>query len=792
MFYSYQWIKELSETTKSVQEIVDLFTVHSFEIEGVEDAGRGLDHVVVGAVRTVVKHPQADRLRIATVDVGMDAPLTIVCGAPNLAVGQRVPVALVGATLPSGMTITQSTIRGQLSDGMICAEDELGIGTQHDGIVVLPDDAPIGMSFATYTGRDDAVIDIKVLPNRGHDCLSHRGVANELRALEGKPVMTLEGSVPRAVTSWDAAIASDACRRYIAVALEGITTMITPAWMVHRLQRCGIKPINAVVDITNYVMLETGQPLHAFDAARVQKIVVRQAAAGETLTLLDDTQCALTPHDLVITDGKKPIALAGVMGGKESGITDATTAIVLESASFDAPTVRAMQRRHGLPTDAAFRFERDLDPNVAAYAAERATALLTEICGARVVAVQDLYPQPIAPWTIDLTLEAVQKLLGMAIDADTVCDIVTRLGMRVTMAKTKKILHVTVPTVRRDLTTQEDLIEEIGRIYGYDKITPQPLREDITVPATNVMRRTEHALMDVCVADGYDEVKSYAYYAAGDARAMDIPVAMHIPVLNPLTPDYALMRRSLLPGLCRAVKKNLSYFPDVRLCEIGRIYDPTDAVLPDEKLVLGAVVASRDTHGTQFFLLKGLAQQIAAHYGLGALMCDDDFSSAAADMPQLHTTRRAFVRTAAGVTLGWIGEVPRHTQKFYGIKNARVAVMELAIAPIAEHSTHTVQFTPLPKYPTVTRDLSMILPSRMHVTDISAAITQAGGALLQDVTVFDIYHNAATDERAAAYRMTFGAEDRTLTSDDVDTAMADITAALEQIPGVILRTAAQQ
>lgn len=787
MLYSYNWLKELSGTKKSVHELVDLFTVHSFEVEGTQDLARGLEKVVIGKVLTKTKHPNADRLHVTTVDVGAQEPLTIVCGAPNVAAGQKVAVALAGATLPTGVAITKSTIRGQESQGMICAEDELGIGKNHDGIIVLPDDAPVGEHFAVYTGRNDTVIDIKILPNRGHDCLSHIGIAHEIRALEGGCAMSLDEAMPSATAIYDATVTTENCRRYGAVVLDDITNTTTPQWMRNRLRTCGIKPINAVVDITNYVMLETGQPLHAFDATRVRKIVVRHAQAGETLTLLDDTVCTLTADDLVITDGKKPIALAGVMGGKESGITEDTTTLVLESASFDAPTIRAMQRRYGLLTDAAFRFERDLDPNVAAYAATRAVALLTDICGARVVAATDIYPAPVSPWTVPLALSAVHSLLGTTIAAKDITTILTRLGMDVTHGKKQDTLIVTVPTVRRDLTTQEDLIEEIGRLYGYDKITPTPLCEAIITPEINTLRRAEHAAMDICIADGFDEVKSYAYYAAGDADAIGIATKDHVTVLNPLAPDYVLMRRSLLPGLCRAVKKNLSYFSDVHICEIGRIYNPADAVLPEEHLRLGAAIASRATDGSQFYELKGVAEHLAARCGMGTIICDADIEMSAMTVPLLHATRRAVVRTQAGDTFGWIGEITTHTQKFYGIKNVRVAVMELAIDMLTITDTHIPLFTPLPKYPTAARDLSMALPSRMQVATVTAQIADVGGALLRDVTVFDVYYNRATEERSMACRMTFGADDRTLLTEEVDAAMASITAHLDKMPGITLR-----
>lgn len=787
MLYSYQWLKELSGTTRSATELTELFTVHSFEVEHIDDLSRGLEKVVIGEVLTKSPHPNADRLHVTTVAVGAEKPLTIVCGAPNVAVGQKVPVALVGAHLPSGLTIKKSVIRGQASEGMICAEDELSIGKNHDGIIVLPDDAPVGASFAAYAGRDDTVIDMKILPNRGHDCLSHIGVANEIRALEGKKGTPRDGTLPRASALFDARVTTDRCRRYSVVALDNLTLAATPAWMVNRLRACGVHSVNVIVDVTNYVMLETGQPLHAFDGARAARIVVRMAKPKETLTLLDNVTHALTPDDIVITDGTSPIALAGVMGGAHSAITSTTATVVLESASFDASTIRRMRRRHNVLTDAAFRFERDIDPSLTVPAIARATALLRDLCGARVRAAVDIDPAPVTPWTITVKRHAVRALLGLTIDDAVIVDILTRLGMDVTT--TDDAFTVCVPTVRRDLTTPEDIIEEIGRMHGYANITPAPLRAAVAAPAPNALRRYEHTVTDVCVASGFDEMKSYSYYAPDDARAIGIDQARHISVLNPLTPEFALMRRSMIPGLCAAAAKNLRYASETRLCDIGRIYAPTDKALPDEVLTLGAAVAARGTAGEQFYALKGLAENIAAHVD-GGFLYDDTWPDHEAPLPRLHSARRAVIRTRDGAMAGWIGEVPARTQKHYGIKNVRVAVMELSIATLLAHSTETTQkYAPLPKYPTVERDLSMLVPPRLHVADLLAVVTKSAGPLLRNASVFDTYHNAATNERSVAFRMTFAAPDRTLTADEVDAAVAAVITRVEKNGDITVRQA---
>ncbi len=786
MKYSYNWIRELSGTTKTVDEIAQLLLTHSFEIESIEDLSKGLERVVIGEVLTKEKHPDADRLSVATVNVGTET-LHIVCGASNLAAGQKVPVALAGAQLPCGLTIKKSMIRGMESNGMICAEDELGLGKDHEGIIVLPADAPVGELYAVYSGRNDAVIDIKILPNRGHDCLSHVGIANEIMALEGKRVHPLEGSLPNTSEKCGVTIDTKKCHRYIAVAMDNIKNNVTPSWIEHRLRACGIKPINAVVDITNYVMLETGQPLHAFSADLVQKILVRQAQKGERITLLDHTEKVLTSDDMIITDGIKPIALAGVMGGIDSGITETTTHIILESASFDAPTIRYTQRRYNLLTDAAFRYERDIDPNLTIYAAHRAVALLEDVCGARVAGTQDMYPSPVVNWHVTLSLPTVSRLLGVEIPKNVIEDILTRLGMDVGATDQNDVVIVTVPTIRRDLTSQEDLIEEIGRVYGYEEIVKRPLQEDIITPETNELRQCEYQILDVCVANGFDEIKGYSYYAREDAEAIGLNDENHVSVLNPLAPEYAIMRRSLMPELCRAIKKNLSYFPEVRICDIGRIYDPTGKALPDETLVLGIGVASRAIDGTQFYEIKGLVENICAKCNIGEIYFDDVFDENMEHVPDLHATRRAIVRTESGVVLGWIGEVTKKAHKFYGIKKDRAAVGELHIMRILQEMRAQNFFAQIAKYPTVTRDLSMLVPQRTRVADIERVIYASGGEFIKDVDVFDIYDNTETGERSLAFHMIFGADERTLTSEEIDAQINVIITDLEKDENIEVR-----
>lgn len=792
MKYSYNWLKELSETQKNVDELAELLLIHSFEVEGVEDLSRGLEDVVIGEVLTKEKHPDADRLNVATVDIGREQ-LQIVCGAPNLLVGQKVPVALVGAMLlghgDEPVEIKKSEIRGVISSGMICAEDELGIGTGHAGIIVLPHDAPVGEKYMTYAGMDDALIEIDILPNRGHDALSYIGMANEIRALEGRKIV-YNGAVLKDIssdTSPAITIDTNKCNRYIGIMITDVDIHESPEWIKSRLRASDIQPINSVVDITNYVMLETGQPLHAFDADRITCIGVRQAKDGENLVLLDNTELKLTSEDIVITDGDIPVALAGVMGGKNSGITDTTKNIVLESASFDATSVRFTQRRYNLHTDAAYRFERSIDPNLAQLAAERAQKMYEDLCGGTTIAVTDIYPKKFTPWTVMLPIDRVTKLLGVAITSEEITTILERLGTIVTAHD--DVLNVIIPTIRLDLTTPEDLIEEIGRMYGYDKIPRTPRKEIVQTPVRNEERFFERLIKDVCMQSGFDEIRGYSFYSVADAQAIGLDDENHVTLLNPMNPDQAIMRRSLAPGLLHAAKKSLSYFNDIQVCEIGRIYDPTNTALPEEKLVLGAAVVNKATDGTQFYTLKGLIEILCDRIGLSGYSFNDTFDTNTQNIPDLHPSRRAVITMENGTIIGWIGEISKRSHKYFGFKRSRAAICEINIATLLKEVQKEQFFVPLAKYPFVTRDLSMIVDARVRVADVERLIYDAGDDLIKDVDLFDLYDNEETAERSMAFHITYASQERTLTAKEVDESIMRIIATLEEQIDVEVRRA---
>jgi phenylalanyl-tRNA synthetase beta chain len=712
------------------------------------------------------------------------------------------------------------------SFGMICAEDELGLGDDHEGIMVLNktpqnlhinpiytgDEPAIGQDFAEYMNLRDKVLDIDILPNRGHDCLNYRGIALELATLEETDFQNLEfqqkevkNFQPKNSDNLKVEIQTSNCSRYAGAKIKNIKIKPSPQWMQARLKASGMKPINNVVDITNYVMLETGQPMHAFDKKLLQnsQIIVRQAEASEKITLLDEQELELTKDDIVITDGKKVVALAGVMGGLESGIQADTTEIILEGASFNSSSIRLTARRYNLQTDAAFRFERDIDPNFVASAMERAIELIQELADGEVESITDIYPEPVEAWEVKLNLDYVERLLGVKIKVVKVKNILKRLGIEVEsqidekdkISKNAEIkdqklagenqLICTIPTRRRDLRTEEDLIEEIGRIYGYDKIQPQPIISQVQVPRRNEERFFERTLKDICVSNGFNEIKSYSFYGRQQAEAIGLGEQKHLALLNPFNAEQDYLRRTLAVHLLTADKKNLSYFDQVNLFEIGRIYNPTENSLPDEKLMFGATVASKSKDGAQFFELKGLLETVFQRIGLTDFYFTADFlaekneKNEQIQLPNLHPSRQAMIKTGDGKFLGWVGEVNRTTYQSFGLKKVRVAVSEIDMTTLRKEAEKERFFEPLAKFPFVTRDLSMLVTADQLVGEVERVIYLAGGELVKDVDLFDLYVNPKTGERSMAFRITFGNLERTLKSAEVDQQIAKIIKTVE-------------
>ena len=804
MKFSYAWLKELSGTKKSPQQLAELLTMHAFEVENVASFGKEFDDVIVAQIAKIEPHPNADRLRLASVDCGKGKSVRVVCGAPNIAVGQKVPMACVGATLPNGMTIQKTTIRGIESNGMLCAADELGVSADHDGIMILEKSAKVGTPLADYFGYNDSILDIDILPNRAHDALSHRGVARDITALEGRTFRHREEKLiqsKKQPTHLSVRIATQKCARYSGALIEGIIVVESPQWLKNRLAACGVQSINNVVDATNYVMLETGQPLHAFDRDKIissqssavngdVQIVVRQARNGEKITLLGGAASVLSEEDIVIATDQGAIALAGVMGGQSSAVSEETIAIVLESAHFDAPTIRRTRTRTGLSTDASYRFERDIDPSGTADALLRGAQLIAKIAGGTIKSVADVYPKKVQPRTITLDVSAVEKLLGIAIPVAQIKNNLTRLnfGVRSVKRSGKTIFSVTVPTFRRDVLCAEDLIEEIARVYGYARIPSCAPYEPIGGTERHEQRIFERMGKATLSGLGFSEVYTYSFYGERDAGRTYLGAIEHCTLENPMNPDQQLLRVSMIPNLLKTIAKNLRHTERVAIFEVGPVYiSDGKKKLPEERqMIVGALAMKGGEKGEIFYELKGVVDALLARVGVGEWFYDGYDVSPQKTLTELwHGGRSAEIK-ADHTEIGIIGEINPLILTNFDI-HQRVAIFEIDYAALQERADAEREYAPLRKYPTVQRDLSMRVPDGVRVDDLLQDIQSAGGPIVLDTDLFDVYDDEEGQNQSMAFRIVFGADDRTLESKEVDAVMERIIAALEKECNVSVR-----
>jgi phenylalanyl-tRNA synthetase beta chain len=805
MKYSYKWLQELSGTEASVAELVELLTMHAFEVEGVEKSGLESDKIVAGEVVSLKPHPNADKLRVAQVSIGSET-LVIVCGAPNIAEGQKVAVALIGSILPGGFEIKQATLRGIESQGMICSQKELGVGDDHDGIWVLPKTSEVGSLVRDITGSD-SLLDIKVLPDRAHDCLSHVGMAREIAALEGRVVdFDYEGlqtkDLPLATHCAVRIDAETKTKRYIGVYLNLGKLGASPAWLQARLKTFGMRSIHPVVDATNFVMLELGQPLHAFDwgmllGKQSKDILVRSAEAGEEIVLLDEKTYALTAEDVVIADGEKILAVAGVMGGQHSAVTSETSEIFLESACFDPVKIRRTRTRLGLRTDASDRFEKGLSPDLAERALARAVEILEHLAvdaQATHIGKVEAYPQLQPQQELMIYPETINALLGVTVEASTMKDCLQSLGFGVTAqeealgedAPQKTSPQddrwmVSVPAWRLDIDGAEDLAEEVGRLLGYSVIPSQSPQVWLQVPAANPSQALTRTIEQWLVARGLSEVCNYSFYSEQDAEACGLVREKHLALANPMNPDQALMRTTMAIGLLHNVRENLKHFDDIAIFENGRVYErDTDGTVTESKQMAGAIVLHSGE--SAFFAAKDILDQLLLSRGIRTQW-------QAIETPGVlwHPTQTATVFAVLPekqIELGTIGMVHPKVLERMNIKQKHVALWECSLEAIVEALPKTYRAQPLRKFPTSVRDIAVFVPRTVTVARIEAEARAVGGELLLAVEAFDRYEER--DEHkyiirtSLAFHLIFGADDRTLNTDEVEVATATILQSLQE------------
>ncbi len=768
MLFSYKWLKELSGTRRSPEKLAELLMTHAFEVESIEKYQHGLENVVIGKVLTVKQHPNADRLRVAEVQVEKKEKREIVCGAPNLAVGQKVAVALPGAHLPGGIVIKESELRGVLSQGMICSAKELGLGENHEGILVLAPDAPLGKDFAPYAGLDDTLLDVKILPDRSGDTLSYRGLAREIAALEGYEAWFLKNTPPKRSIKKSprvpkVTLKSKRALRYLAIYLPKLNRVETPIDVQARLLLSGLRPINALVDLTNYLMLETGQPIHAFDADAIPKggIVVREAKNREKLLLLDGTSLSLSSDDIVIADAKKPIALAGVMGGKHSGIEEKTKSVVFEIAHFEAASIRRTEKRYHLLTDAAYRFERGIDLSRADEVAPLLARYVEAWGLGREMTLREAGVKLPKPKNIILELDTVASLLGIKVPLFEVVQYCSWLGLSVKKLPNRQALLITVPLRRGDLNHPEDIIEEIGRMRGYDTIDPIPLRLPAMPETRDRAKLFERQVKEQLADMGFDEVMTYSFYGEKSLEMSAVEKEKHLTLANPMNPDQTYLRASLFPNLFRSVSQNVKNFDHFACFEYGSIF-LDGKTGPEEEKRIGLVHFEKESDSVEESFLHFKAK-IESLFGLSHL--NPLWESVANNAPVcFHPTRVAHV-SVMSESLGYVGVV--HDK--YTSRLGKKAVLLYAEIPVktwqALEGSEKV-FKGISRFPLAMRDISLVGPKDVSFARLKQVIDLAGAPLLLSSELFDVY--TTETEKSFALHLGFGSYERTLSSAEMD------------------------
>ena len=795
MRVSLGWLREFVDVDVPLATLKEMLDLSGTKVEKIHNPGEGIDGVVVAEVQEIDAHPNADNLSMVVVATD-DGTQRVVCGAKNFAVGDKVALARVGARLP-GMTITERRIRGETSAGMLCSAAELGVAKDASGLLILPPDAPLGEDVVRTLGLADSVFELEITPNRP-DCMSVYGVAREVAALTGNELKPPRGEgaagedlgSPVTVRIEDEA----GCPRYLARYLTGVTIGPSPQWMTSRLVAAGVRPVSNVVDVTNYVLMELGHPLHAFDAARVtdETIVVRRARDGETLRTLDGVDRSLHPDDLLIADPKGALAIAGVMGGEGSEVSETTTDLILESAYFDHASIAYTSRRHGLRTEASARFERGADPNAVPPAAARAAALMADIAGARVsAAVVDQYPAPVERASIVLRPHKTPKILGVDVSAERQVRHLQSIGIEA--VESEGVIQAVVPTWRPDLTREADLVEEVVRLHGIDRVpsTLPPGRAGALTEAQRFDRRLRRTLAALGLREAWTESFLGPKELEDLGLDADHPARRMVRLMNPMTEDKPALRTTLLPGLLRAASHNVAHRAEgVALFEVARVYEPSAEDLPVEGTVLGAVLVGLRRPQTwqgsaaawDFFAVKGVLEALLRSLGLPA-----PAFAPATGMP-FHPTRAATV-SLAGTAAGAFGELHPDVCERFGVPEGAVA-FELSVAPLVAALPGRVKVEELPRFPALLIDLAVVVDEGVSAETVEEIVRQTGAPDVTSVRLFDLYRGEQVPEgrKSLAFALEIRAADRTLTDEDALTVRGRIVAALGERIGAEIRS----
>lgn len=786
MRVSYKWLQDYVDIEISPEELAKKLTMAGIEIDEIEYSGKDISNVVVAKVLACEKHPGSKHLSICQVDDGKEKR-TVICGAPNVAAGQTVPLALPGATLPGGKKITVAQVAGVESHGMICSAAELGIDeSANAGIMVLPEELTLGQDIVEALGLDDAVLILELTPNRA-DCHGVLNVAREVAAITGKhfhqPVIQYSEKGPDINTLTKIEVQDpDLCPRYTGRLVQGVKIGPSPLWMQQYLRAAGMRPINNVVDISNFVLMETGQPLHTFDYQQLagRQIIVRRARDGEMMTTLDKKDRILDKDNLMICDAGRPVCIAGVMGGLDTEVTEATKDVLIESAYFDPVSIRRTSRRFGLASEAASRFEKGLDIEGCDFASRRCAQLLVDLCGGTAArGMIDVSKHKYVKKQITLRIKRVNDILGTAYDRKEIAEVMQALAFPVEIKGDE--ITVGVPSYRLDITEEIDLIEEVARIRGYDTIKACLPNESGSCGQKTPKQKALDKLRLLCSAKGLREAVNYSFISPRDldklALSADHPWRQVLTIMNPLNEEQSIMRTSLLPGLLHTLEKNYSRRNlDLLLFEYGSCFFPKENDLPDEVPTLAIALSGKVPGGwngadeaLDYFYLKGLFEEIILELGAGACTF-----KAQNEEPYLHPGKSAAI-FFQGQKIGIIGEVHPLVGEAFGLEKAAV-VLEIALSAVFEAASVISKCRELPKYPAVTRDIALIGSNDIAAADIEAAIYQKGGPFLRRVELFDLYDKPPIPEgsRSLAFALSFQDYERTLTDSEINETISSI------------------
>ncbi len=815
MRVSLKWLSDYVAVPEDTKAFCDKLDLTGTGVEGVESVGESLEGVVVGYVETCEPHPDSDHMHVVTVGTGAPEPVQIVCGAPNIAAGIKVPVACVGAVLPGDFAIKKSKLRGVTSCGMCCSKRELGFGADHSGIWVLPEDAPVGMAIAEYLGTGDTVLDLEITPNRP-DCLSMVGMAREVGAMYQEDAESplaamaavLDGVTAGADVSETVSIDildADRCPRYTARIVDGVKVGPSPEWLAERVTAAGCRSINNVVDVTNYIMFLFGQPLHAFDADKLAepdgkvRIVVRPAADGERFTTLDGQERVLTSDTTVIATPERAVALAGVMGGLETEVTDGTTSVLLEAAAFNRSHTSRTSRNLGLISESSMRYERGVDDNPVEEISRAAAALLAEVSGGTVrPGVADVWESRTMPVRLRFRIPRFNAMMGAQIPADFIADILGRLGCQVTATDDADVLDVVAPTFRPDLEREIDLYEEVLRLWGMDRVPPTLPGGRGRVGTRSRRERVLDIVNHTLRASGMNETMTYSFAEPGDMDRLGMTgedAGAAVELLNPLNAEQSVMRRSIVPGLLRSVAYNQSRgVANVQLYEVGTVFFAREGKKsPKERTYVAGVLAGAMAEGSwnaspqpfDFFDAKGAVESVARELALPKLR----FKALPADeAPWLQPGRAAQV-LSGGTVLGWVGELHPLAARAFDAQ-APVAAFELSLDALEKSARPARDYVDVPTFPAVNVDVAFVVDESVTHEKLMQCMASAGGKLLEDARLFDVYRDEArvgAGKKSMAYALTYRAPDRTLSGDEVEAAHGRLVKKVSAATGAEVR-----